>query len=32
MYNSGVEIPKIDFSLIDYTQIAAGSYLIKNQF
>jgi hypothetical protein len=28
MYNSGVEIPKIDFNLINFSQIAPGSYFL----
>lgn len=28
MYNSGVEIPRVDFSLIDFSQIAPGSYFL----
>lgn len=28
MYNSGLEIPKVAFSLLDYTEIEPGSYFI----
>ena len=28
MYNSGVEIPRIDFTLINYAKIAPGSYFL----
>jgi len=28
MYGSGIEIPKVSFASVDYTEITGGSYFI----